>query len=90
MKVMRVLWPSFEFQHAAARRRLALPSGERPRRVAVSTRSRPKAAGNVRQFIEVFGIVSTRSRPKAAGKGKLKLNGTVTVSTRSRPKAAGH
>ncbi len=56
----------------------------RVNRTAVSTHSRPKAAGN-RRFI----FVSTHSRPKAAGL----LYGVFilirVVSTHSRPKAAG-
>ena len=55
------------FQHTAARRRLALDARGNGQYLAVSTHSRPKAAG-VRAGGRVAGkAVSTHSRPKAAG-----------------------
>ena len=56
---------------------------------SVSTRSRPKAAGQVARIWESNNQVSTRSRPKAAGPCVLLINLIEVVSTRSRPKAAG-
>ena len=56
---------------------------------AVSTHSRPKAAGNIRPGLPRLRTVSTHSRPKAAG---VAGNGDIdkfNVSTHSRPKAAG-
>ena len=56
----------------------------------VSTRSRPKAAGqNVGIYSDEQIVVSTRSRPKAAGDNIEQVKAEIEVSTRSRPKAAG-
>ena len=79
----------FMFQHAAARRRLAAVISRAVTEYIVSTRSRPKAAGD--SFIEQAkqSRVSTRSRPKAAGASRRIPAHCVYVSTRSRPKAAG-
>ena len=55
----------------------------------VSTRSRPKAAGDGVRPEHSDGLVSTRSRPKAAGLSLLGKTREEVVSTRSRPKAAG-
>ena len=55
------------FQHAAARRRLDNESQRKDRKVDVSTRSRPKAAGALANPTRNHAAVSTRSRPKAAG-----------------------
>ena len=77
------------FQHAAARRRLATHEAIKPMTGIVSTRSRPKAAGQEGEIGPVGGWVSTRSRPKAAGANDFKGWPFACVSTRSRPKAAG-
>ena len=58
---------AFQFQHTAARRRLALLQAVRLGRTYVSTHSRPKAAGRNTSTISVVIVVSTHSRPKAAG-----------------------
>mgnify|MGYP000934049235 CR=1 FL=1 len=55
----------------------------------VSTRSRPKAAGDGLDKRKFNAHVSTRSRPKAAGTYLQYLELGELVSTRSRPKAAG-
>ena len=56
---------------------------------AVSTHSRPKAAGLFCDGKPVMFIVSTHSRPKAAGRVGAVVVVGVRVSTHSRPKAAG-
>ena len=77
------------FQHTAARRRL-VPNRPFPaKRRAVSTHSRPKAAGLAESPIRSLRAVSTHSRPKAAGVRNRGHTATGTVSTHSRPKAAG-
>ena len=55
------------FQHTAARRRLDKLGGSRRVGVDVSTHSRPKAAGYLKDRETVRYLVSTHSRPKAAG-----------------------
>ena len=56
------------FQHTAARRRLGSSGNSSGAGIAVSTHSRPKAAGVTRLFISLLSLlVSTHSRPKAAG-----------------------
>ena len=56
------------FQHTAARRRLGQPVVRRFMKHAVSTHSRPKAAGqSKKQCASAMRNVSTHSRPKAAG-----------------------
>ena len=62
---------------------------ERLRGDAVSTHSRPKAAGRYGQRGAIHGRVSTHSRPKAAGNVRVQYVNNATVSTHSRPKAAG-
>ena len=58
------------FQLTAARRRLVLLIDKRGVREAVSTHSRPKAAGNACGVAhKSVADVSTHSRPKAAGFG---------------------
>ena len=57
--------------------------------VAVSTHSRPKAAGEVAKQSAAAAEVSTHSRPKAAGNSRLQYGMQFVVSTHSRPKAAG-
>ena len=65
--------PSARFQHTAARRRLAtLHRLRRPHR-AVSTHSRPKAAGQTLSDKATETAVSTHSRPKAAGAHEISL-----------------
>ena len=56
---------------------------------AVSTHSRPKAAGKANLFVSRCNIVSTHSRPKAAGCSCAHRQFLGMVSTHSRPKAAG-
>ena len=56
------------FQHTAARRRLAASLCSVAQFHAVSTHSRPKAAGQNMSRFAVFERVSTHSRPKAAGR----------------------
>ena len=77
------------FQHTAARRRLATGTTTAPCAAAVSTHSRPKAAGTSTVKTASNGNVSTHSRPKAAGPGLISISSGKTVSTHSRPKAAG-
>ena len=55
------------FQHTAARRRLVPRHDDPEICYAVSTHSRPKAAGIPRYNPEDLLVVSTHSRPKAAG-----------------------
>ena len=81
---------SSPFQHTAARRRLGRFKFARTcRDRAVSTHSRPKAAGCGCAHGFCDGIVSTHSRPKAAGRYRRRRDGKNRVSTHSRPKAAG-
>ena len=56
---------------------------------AVSTHSRPKAAGIHRHQSDYRRHVSTHSRPKAAGCRNRRRKTLFRVSTHSRPKAAG-
>ena len=56
---------------------------------AVSTHSRPKAAGRQGRDTVAELDVSTHSRPKAAGFFSLAAGQRLGVSTHSRPKAAG-
>ena len=57
---------------------------------AVSTHSRPKAAGPKAAALLTGGHpVSTHSRPKAAGSSDWMAIRVYEVSTHSRPKAAG-
>ena len=58
-------------------------------RSAVSTHSRPKAAGKQVGNADVSTNVSTHSRPKAAGRLLAYRHYLHKVSTHSRPKAAG-
>ena len=60
-----------EFQHTAARRRLDGVGDGVDFGFAVSTHSRPKAAGAVNALGMAVVIVSTHSRPKAAGSYRL-------------------
>ena len=57
--------------------------------LSVSTRSRAKAAGVMREGVYYVRVVSTRSRAKAAGGSRFSSTSRVEVSTRSRAKAAG-
>ncbi len=57
---------------------------------AVSTHSRPKAAGQWQQQQQAAQAVSTHSRPKAAGHDAGYRCAGTEVSTHSRPKAAGY
>ena len=78
------------FQHTAARRRLDAARSRRGLSAAVSTHSRPKAAGNIGGPM-TLGLVfqHTAARRRLAAFRELK-NQLVEVSTHSRPKAAGH
>ena len=60
------------FQHTAARRRLGMLLAGTPTLQAVSTHSRPKAAGVVYNDFNTYITVSTHSRPKAAGIGRFR------------------
>ena len=60
---------SLMFQHTAARRRLDDDLRELRNLAAVSTHSRPKAAGCSCKGRRAGFVVSTHSRPKAAGSG---------------------
>ena len=67
-----VFWANFEkeflwFQHTAARRRLVQLGVDSAGKEAVSTHSRPKAAGRYQENFDRLKRVSTHSRPKAAG-----------------------
>ena len=62
---------------------------ERLRGDAVSTHSRPKAAGLSLPLVSCCLAVSTHSRPKAAGRQGAYQVAAGVVSTHSRPKAAG-
>ena len=77
------------FQHTAARRRLGSWSVICKLCWAVSTHSRPKAAGCWFSQMARTAKVSTHSRPKAAGEIHGETLKAVEVSTHSRPKAAG-
>ena len=64
----RVSWIwQHRFQHTAARRRLVADSICLDADCAVSTHSRPKAAGTAPVLSSSISCVSTHSRPKAAG-----------------------
>ena len=65
---------------------IILPS---PTKIAVSTHSRPKAAGPLLIVPNSDHKVSTHSRPKAAGEAVATTGIEAIVSTHSRPKAAG-
>ena len=77
------------FQLTAARRRLVLELLANGIGTAVSTHSRPKAAGSHRCHVPPIHQVSTHSRPKAAGFAAFCAKKALNVSTHSRPKAAG-
>ena len=78
-----------QFQHTAARRRLAPVSDVDRTMGSVSTHSRPKAAGQSKLQQPAQKAVSTHSRPKAAGVTNPQNPKATEVSTHSRPKAAG-
>ena len=78
-----------KFQHTAARRRLVKATSNSREAIQVSTHSRPKAAGGIRQPKWLTYNVSTHSRPKAAGLYAFFICEYLRVSTHSRPKAAG-
>ena len=67
-EITRQVKAGYRFQHSAARRRLAALMCRLPERKAVSTLSRPKAAGTVPGRRLHLSTVSTLSRPKAAGR----------------------
>ena len=77
------------FQHTAARRRLEAYSAKLAEVSAVSTHSRPKAAGKSTLAFRRDWLVSTHSRPKAAGPCSDLGAILRRVSTHSRPKEAG-
>ena len=77
------------FQHTAARRRLDERGQCGVGKYAVSTHSRPKAAGR-NSGQPTASIVSFNTQPPEGGWAEvLRSIGGVTVSTHSRPKAAG-
>ena len=78
-----------QFQLTAARRRLGKETSCKCKFKAVSTHSRPKAAGFTTINNAAGQPVSTHSRPKAAGDIQWDFYITMIVSTHSRPKAAG-
>ena len=78
-----------QFQHTAARRRLAEKPQPHIITAEVSTHSRPKAAGQDGVATGFKRLVSTHSRPKAAGNSTVQDDFLILVSTHSRPKAAG-
>ena len=78
-----------KFQHTAARRRLGCAARASRPSSAVSTHSRPKAAGPACRRTRPRIQVSTHSRPKAAGDKYAIPMANLGVSTHSRPKAAG-
>ena len=77
------------FQLTAARRRLDEFHDGMTVNEAVSTHSRPKAAGHKITCGHNAKNVSTHSRPKAAGTSRVVAMILDNVSTHSRPKAAG-
>ena len=81
--------PFDEFQHTAARRRLACDNPKSPIRVIVSTHSRPKAAGfRLREGGFVRSCFNTQPPEGGWSVGMYSLLFPF-VSTHSRPKAAG-
>ena len=85
-----VLNPAIQFQHTAARRRLAPPLRPPPPLRPVSTHSRPKAAGFQfgQETVSLNGFQHTAARRQLVIHGiNCILEGKV--STHSRPKAAG-
>ncbi len=84
----RTVFPRL-FQLTAARRRLVAEKRTTSSCMAVSTHSRPKAAGIRIERDNDKITVSTHSRPKAAGRRANQVARAVAVSTHSRPKAAG-
>ena len=78
------------FQHAAARRRLGMPDMAMPTSVAVSTRSRPKAAGKYGTVLATLVSGFNTQPPEGGWMPYFMIHGgNNMVSTRSRPKAAG-
>ena len=79
------------FQHTAARRRLVKRGIAAVPQLAVSTHSRPKAAGRSNATRQPFLSVSFNTQPPEGGwdAGDLKMC-DAKVSTHSRPKAAGN
>ena len=77
-----------QFQHTAARRRLAFLSFQLSLVATVSTHSRPKAAGRRFAKTAYFALVSTHSRPKAAGY-KLVHALTAEASFNTQPPEGG-
>ena len=76
------------FQHTATRRRLVYELGALLRTGAVSTHSRPKAAGTEAGDKKAVIEVSTHSRPKAAGSIRRVLNG-LPISFNTQPPEGG-
>ena len=56
-----------QFQHTAARRRLAISVRKNPAEAGFNTQPPEGGWGNVQTIESSEGIVSTHSRPKAAG-----------------------
>ena len=76
------------FQLAAARRRLEESNSDTKIACGVSTRSRPKAAGQHVAAGAIPARVSTRSRPKAAGAGVWMMR-RLGLSFNSQPPEGG-
>ena len=77
-----------QFQLTAARRRLAACKKDCGGARAVSTHSRPKAAGKDAYDIVKGALVSTHSRPKAAGRA-LPAKAAPTHRFNSQPPEGG-
>ena len=77
------------FQHTAARRRLVIAMQHLTLNNAVSTHSRPKAAGNQTiKTINLWDCFNTQP-PEGGWASTDEYSRTMPVSTHSRPKAAG-
>ena len=78
------------FQHTAARRRLAEAAPILLDTIAVSTHSRPKAAGHcVRRYTAYLRLFQHTAARRRLGIALLRWCRLLLVSTHSRPKAAG-
>ena len=80
---------SKKFQHTAARRRLDFPRIPLPSDAAVSTHSRPKAAGTSYTRFCFFCNCFNTQPPEGGWVLKAEKSRFIKVSTHSRPKAAG-
>ena len=78
-----------EFQHTAARRRLAAARLQRAHQGGVSTHSRLKAAGSDSQIRWLVFAVSTHSRLKAAGQHSFSIRGCRRERFNTQPPEGG-